>query len=138
MKPSESRNRGPMVGIEYRQPIHDWTVANLERLDVLEVTINHFLVGGPRYRSAAVRLADQVPPIAHGVGLPLGSAVRPDPAYLDRVAGAIMTFGIPSYGEYIALTKLPLANLLCRFKITPGEKCSNGFSCNISEKTLIT
>ncbi len=115
MKPRPNSDRGPLVGIGYRQPIHDWTVAELERFDVLEVTIDHFLVGGPRFRSAATSLAGQIPIVAHGVGLSLGSAVRPDPDYLDRVARAIDALGIPSYSEHLAFTKLPgldLANLL--------------------------
>ena len=115
MKPRHCSNRNPLVGIGYRQPIHDWTAANLERFDVLEVTIDHFLVGGPRFRSAASSLAGQIPLVAHGVGLSLGSAVRPDPTYLDSVASAIEKLGIPSYSEHLAFTKLPgldLANLL--------------------------
>ena len=115
MNSLHNRSRNPFVGIGYRQPIHDWTVANLGRFDVLEVTIDHFLNGGPRFRSAATRLAGQIPLVAHGVGLSLGSAVRPDPHYLERVARAIDTLGIPSYSEHLAFTKLPgldLANLL--------------------------
>ena len=108
-------DRDPSVGIGYRRPIHDWTVGVLDRFDVLEMTIDHFLVGGPRYRSAATWLSDRIPLVAHGVGLSLGSAVPPDPHYLDRVAQAIETLGIPSYSEHLAFTKLPgldLANLL--------------------------
>ena len=42
----------PRVGIGYRDPIGDWICAHLDRFDVLEVTVEHYLYGGTRQRAA--------------------------------------------------------------------------------------
>lgn len=105
----------PRVGIGYRYEIHDWIVSNLDRFDVLEITIDHFLNGGAARRAAIIQLARRIPLVAHGVGLSVGTAVVPDSAYLKSVAAALAALGIESYSEHLAFTRTPghdLANLL--------------------------
>ncbi len=56
-----------------------------------------------------------IPVVAHGVGLSLGTAVRPDRRSLDRVAKTIELIGAPWYSEHLAFTRVPgldLAQLL--------------------------
>ena len=105
----------PRVGIGYRREIHDWIVARLARFDVLEITVDHYLISGANRRREMAALADRIPLVGHGIGLSVGTAVPPDRDYLDRVARAIDDLRIPAYSEHLAFTKVPgrdLANLL--------------------------
>ena len=117
MKPPVSDVTGyvPGVGIGFRMPIRDWTIANLECFDVLEVTIDHYFSGGPTTRRAILDLADRTPMSAHGIGLSIGTDVPLDMAYLDQVAEVLDLIKAPSFSEHLAFTKVPgidLANLL--------------------------
>ncbi len=109
--PSES----PLIGIGFRVPVAKWTLANLHRFDVLEVTVDHYIKGGDYARRAIQNLVDRVPLVLHGVGLSIGTDAPLDEAYLDAVAETIEDLKIPSYSEHLAWTKVPgidLANLL--------------------------
>lgn len=117
-------NASPKVGMGYRAPIDDWTVVNLDRFDVLEVTVDHYLCGGAGLRDSIRGLVGLVPLTAHGIGLSIGTDQPPDPRYLDRVADVLALLKVPSYSEHLAFTKawepdgkegmrvLDLANLL--------------------------
>ncbi len=109
--PSES----PLIGIGFRVPIAKWTLANLHRFDVLEITVDHYIKGGEYVRRAIRNLVDRVPLVLHGVGLSIGTDAPLDEAYLDAVAEAVDDLKVPSYSEHLAWTKVPgidLANLL--------------------------
>lgn len=108
-------NEHPAVGIGLRLPIAKWTLANLHRFDVLEVTVDHYIRGGEYTRKAIRNLVDRVPLVLHGVGLSIGTDVALDEEYLDGVCEAISDLKIPSYSEHLAWTKVPgidMANLL--------------------------
>lgn len=108
-------NVAPLVGIGYRYPIHDWISAHLDRFDVLEVTVDHYLYGGPAMRAALEGLARRIPVVAHGVGLSLGTDAPCDDAYIREVARVVLLLGAPRYSEHLAFTKVPgldLGNLL--------------------------
>lgn len=105
----------PLVGMGFRVPIAKWTLANLHRFDVLEITVDHYIKGGEFVRKAIRNLVDRIPLVLHGVGLSLGTDAHLDEAYLDGVAEAIENLKTPSYSEHLAWTKVPdldLANLL--------------------------
>jgi hypothetical protein len=105
----------PAVGIGYRAAIHDWTRENLDRFDVLEITVDHCLSGGTALRSAIFDLVGRIPLTAHGVGLSIGTDVPLDLAYLDEVAAVVERLKAPAYSEHLAFTRVPgrdLANLL--------------------------
>ena len=107
--------RGPAVGIAYRRAIHAWTRENLDRFDVLEITVDHCLHGDATLRSAIFELVDELPLTAHGVGLSIGTDEPLDLAYLDRVAAVVERLKAPAYSEHLAFTRVPgrdLANLL--------------------------
>ncbi len=105
----------PLIGIGFRVPIAKWTLANLHRFDVLEVTVDHYIRGG-EYTCKAIRnLVDRIPLVLHGVGLSIGTDVPLDDEYLDGVSEVIEDLKVPSYSEHLAWTKVPgidLANLL--------------------------
>lgn len=105
----------PLIGIGFRVPITRWTLANLDRFDVLEVTVDHYLKGGEYARKAIRGLVDRIPLVLHGVGLSIGTDAPLDQEYLDGVVEAIEDLKTPSYSEHLAWTKAPgidLANLL--------------------------
>lgn len=105
----------PLIGIGFRLPIAKWTVTNLHRFDVLEVTVDHYIKGGEYARNATRNLVDRIPLVLHGVGLSIGTDTPLDDAYLDAVAEAVDDLKAPSYSEHLAWTKVPgidLANLL--------------------------
>jgi uncharacterized protein len=107
--------RRPAIGIGYRAAIGDWTRENLDRFDMLEITVDHCIYGGKAQRSAIFNLVDQIPLSAHGVGLSIGTDAPLDLAYLDQVAAVVERLKAPAYSEHLAFTRVPgrdLANLL--------------------------
>lgn len=105
----------PAVGIGYRWSIGDWTAENLDRFDVLEITVDHYIHGNAAQRATIFDLVDRIPLTAHGIGLSIGTDVPLDLRYLDRVADVIERLKAPAYSEHLAFTRVPgrdLANLL--------------------------
>src|SRR5215471_5972250 len=97
----------PAVGVGYRSAIDDWTRENLDRFDVLEITVDHCLAGSRSLRSAIFDLVGRIPLTAHGVGLSLGTDAPVDLAYLDRVAEVVKRLRAPAYSEHLAFTRVP-------------------------------
>src|SRR5215813_13814410 len=97
----------PAVGIGFRAAIDDWTRENLNRFDVLEVTVDHCITGSRTTRSAIFDLVGRIPLTAHGVGLSLGTDAPLDLAYLDRVAEVVERLRAPAYSEHLAFTRVP-------------------------------
>jgi hypothetical protein len=105
----------PAVGLGYRSAIAAWTRANLDRFDVLEVTVDHCIHGGRAQQAEIFDLVGRIPLNAHGVGLSIGTDVPLDLAYLDQVAAIVERLEAPTYSEHLAFTRVPgldLANLL--------------------------
>jgi uncharacterized protein (UPF0276 family) len=105
----------PAVGIGYRWNIDDWTRANLDRFDVLEVTLDHCFGGSEASRAAIFDLVGRIPLTAHGIGLSIGTDVPLDLAYVDEIAGILDRLQAPAYSEHLAFTRVPgrdLGNLL--------------------------
>jgi uncharacterized protein (UPF0276 family) len=109
------RSQLPAVGIGYRSAIAEWIRTNLDRFDVLEITVDHCIHGGRRMTDEIFDLVGRVPLTAHGVGLSIGTDVPLDLAYLDQVAALVDRLDAPAYSEHLAFTRVPgydLANLL--------------------------
>jgi uncharacterized protein len=105
----------PAVGIGYRWNIDEWTRANLDRFDVLEVTLDHCLAGSKASRAAIFDLVGRIPLTAHGIGLSIGTDVPLDLAYVDEIADILDRLQVPAYSEHLAFTRVPgrdLGNLL--------------------------
>jgi uncharacterized protein (UPF0276 family) len=105
----------PAIGIGYRAAIDRWTHENLNHFEVLEITVDHCIVGGEAQRSAIFDLVGRIPLTAHGIGLSIGTDVPLDLAYLDKVAAVVERLRAPAYSEHLAFTRVPgrdLANLL--------------------------
>ena len=105
----------PAIGIGYRRAIDRWTRENLQRFELLEITVDHCILGSEAMHEQIYDLVGQVPLTAHGIGLSIGTDVPLDPAYLDRVAAIVERLKVPAYSEHLAFTRVPgrdLANLL--------------------------
>jgi hypothetical protein len=105
----------PAIGIGYRRHIHEWTRANLACFDVLEITLDHCLIGNEAARAAIFDLVGQIPLTAHGIGLSIGTDVPLDLAYVDAIATILDRLKAPAYSEHLAFTRVPgrdLGNLL--------------------------
>jgi uncharacterized protein len=105
----------PAIGIGYRRHIDEWTRANLARFDVLEITLDHCLIGNEASCAAIFDLVGQIPLTAHGIGLSIGTDVPLDLAYVDEIAAIVDRLKAPAYSEHLAFTRVPgrdLGNLL--------------------------
>jgi uncharacterized protein (UPF0276 family) len=111
----EPATRCRHVGIGYRSALAEWTRANLDRFDVLEITVDYCIHGGAVQRAEIFDLVGHVPLNAHGIGLSIGTDAPLDLAYLDEVADIVERLKAPAYSEHLAFTRVPgrdLANLL--------------------------
>jgi uncharacterized protein len=93
------------VGIGWRPELAAGILANLERIDVIEVVADDHFDAGPRALRALRTLARQVPCWLHGVSLGPASAAPVDARRLDRmarVAGAVEPEG---WSEHLAFVR---------------------------------
>jgi len=103
------------VGLSYRSAVAEWTSANLDRFDLLEITVDHCIHGGRAQREEIFDLVGSIPLTAHGIGLSIGTDVPLDLRYLDEAAAIVDRLKAPAYSEHLAFTRVPshdLANLL--------------------------
>lgn len=95
----------PATGASFRFEIKDRLVQRLADLDVVEVMVDHYLAADVEHREWLRELAREVPVLAHGVGLSLGTCGHPDERYLERVAAAISDLDCRYYSEHLAFTR---------------------------------
>jgi uncharacterized protein len=120
VEPGSGPQRGhavprPAIGIGYRWDIDDWIRANLTHFDLLEVTLDHCMLGCEASHAAIFDLVGQIPLTAHGIGLSIGTDAPLDLAYVDRIAAIVDRLRAPAYSEHLAFTRVPgrdLGNLL--------------------------
>lgn len=105
----------PLVGVGYRHEAGALIRRSIPPIEALEVTVDHCIKGLRVQREALEELPDLCPVFLHGVGLSLGTALQPDPEYLDQVREFARRLRVPWYSEHLAFTKVPgldLAQLL--------------------------
>src|SRR6516165_2621661 len=91
----------PAVGIGYRAAIDDWTRRNLDRFELLEITIDHCMGRDSAAQAAIFELVDRIPLTAHGIGLSIGTDVPLDLHYLDKAAAIVDRLKAPAYSEHL-------------------------------------
>lgn len=105
--PAQELCRPTKVGIGYRRYLHHWTMEHLDRFDIAEITIDHYLWSNEKQRELIEEISRHLPIIGHSVGLSIGTDMPLDHAYLDRVADTLERIGARSYSEHVAFTKAP-------------------------------
>jgi hypothetical protein len=94
------------VGIGFRPEARGALEPRLAELDTVEIVVDD-LISDPAQRDGALAVCRRMPPVAHGVGLSIGTAAAPDVRYLDQVARTLEEIGAPWYSEHLAFTKVP-------------------------------
>jgi len=93
------------VGLGWRPELAAGIVANLDRIDVVEVIADDYFDAGRRALRALRTLARQVPVALHGVGLGLASAGPVETRRLERLARVVDAVEPEAWSEHLAFVR---------------------------------
>jgi uncharacterized protein (UPF0276 family) len=93
------------VGLGWRPELAAGIVANLDRIDVVEVIADDYFDAGRRSLRALRTLARQVPVALHGVGLGLASAAPVETRRLERLARVVDAVEPETWSEHLAFVR---------------------------------
>lgn len=93
------------VGLGYRRPFRSGLFEHRDRVDFLEITIEHFLDPDEETAHELDLLRRHFPLIPHGLNLSLGSAEGLDPSTLDGYTELVGKLAPPWWSEHIACTR---------------------------------
>ena len=99
---AEARDR---FGFGWRAELAAGILANLDRIDVVEVIAENRFCATRTGRRALRTLAAQLPLIVHGVSLGLASTVPVEDRRLDRFARLIEAVGAEGWSEHLAFVR---------------------------------
>jgi uncharacterized protein (UPF0276 family) len=92
------------VGMGWRPELASGILANLDRIDVLEVIAEDYFDDAARMR-ALKTLARQAPVVVHGVSLGMASTARVDRKRLDKMARVVDQIQPESWSEHFAFVR---------------------------------
>jgi uncharacterized protein (UPF0276 family) len=95
------------VGLGYRLPLHQQTLAARDRIDFLEFIADQYLYGSPERTERLLALGEVWPLVPHGVGMSVGSATEVDGDYLDRLGALVEQSDAPWFSDHLSFTKVP-------------------------------
>jgi uncharacterized protein len=93
------------VGLGWRPELAAGIVANLDRIDVVEVIADDYFDAGRRALRALRTLTRQVPVVLHGVGLGLASAAPVETRRLERLARVVEAVEPEAWSEHLAFVR---------------------------------
>jgi uncharacterized protein len=93
------------VGLGFREPFLPELFLNRDRVDFLEITVEHYLNASPEKDQELELLAGHFPLIPHGLNLSLGSAEGLDEAHLRQLSALVRRLDPPWWSEHIAFTR---------------------------------
>jgi len=93
------------VGLGWRAPLAADILANLDRIEVVEVIADDYFDAPGRERQALRWLGRQVPLVLHGVSLGLASTAPVDPVRLDHMARLIGEVEPWLWSEHLAFVR---------------------------------
>jgi uncharacterized protein (UPF0276 family) len=93
------------VGLTWQPPLAAGILANLDRIDVVEVIAEEQFGASSRARRALETLARQVPLLVHGVALGPASTAAVDPRRLDRLARLVDRVEPAFWSEHLACVR---------------------------------
>jgi uncharacterized protein len=92
-------------GLGWRTDLAAGILANLDRIDVVEVIVEDRCCATRAGRRALRTLAAQLPVVVHGVSLGLASTVPVDEARLARIARLVEAIGAEGWSEHLAFVR---------------------------------
>lgn len=92
-------------GLGYRPPFAQALREASDRVDFLEITLEHYLDAGPEKARELADLKSRYTLIPHGLNLSIGSAEGLDHSYLDRVAQLVASLDPPWWSEHVCFTR---------------------------------
>jgi hypothetical protein len=101
----------PKIGLAFRAETFGELSRHLDRVDVLEITVEHWIFGTRRVRAMIEEVARAKPIAVHGVTLSAGTAVAPDPLFLREIRAFLERTDAPWFSEHLAFTKTPRRDL---------------------------
>jgi uncharacterized protein (UPF0276 family) len=93
------------VGLGWRPELAAGILANLDRIDLVEVIADDYVSAGRRAIRALRTLGIQVPLVLHGVSLGLASAVPVDGRRLDTLARVVGAVEPEAWSEHLAFVR---------------------------------
>lgn len=93
------------VGLGWRRELAAGILANLDRIDVLEVIADDFFDASQRERRALRTLAAQTPVVLHGVTLGLASSVQVETKLLEKSARLFEEVRPDYWSEHLAFVR---------------------------------
>jgi uncharacterized protein (UPF0276 family) len=93
------------VGLGWRPSLAAGILANIDRIDLVEVIADDYFDSSTSTRQGLATLAHQVPLYLHGVGLGLASAASVDEKRLDRLARLVDTVEPIGWSEHLAFVR---------------------------------
>ncbi len=93
------------VGLGWRPELAAGILANLDRVDLVEVIADDYVGAGRRELRALRTLAIQVPLVLHGVSLGLASAAPVDGRRLDALARVVGAVEPQAWSEHLAFVR---------------------------------
>jgi len=92
------------AGIGFREPLKGELFMNRDKVDWLEITVDHFMDASPEKAHELNLLIEHFKLIPHGLDLSLGSAEGIDDDYMRKFAKIIERVNPPYWSEHIAFT----------------------------------
>jgi uncharacterized protein (UPF0276 family) len=93
------------VGLGWRPPLAAEILANLDRIDVVEVIADDYFDASRRRLSPLRTLAAQVPVMLHGVSLGMASTAPVDASRLDKMARLVDVVRPEAWSEHLAFVR---------------------------------
>jgi uncharacterized protein (UPF0276 family) len=125
-------------GLGWRAELGAGIIANLDRIDVLEVLAEDFLEATQAQRKGLRFLREQVPVVVHGTSLGLASTERVDRARLDAVARVIGWLEPEFWSEHLAFVRAGGAEVGHLAAPPRNEATLAGLARNVEEARRVT
>ena len=92
-------------GLGWRPQLAAGILANLDRIDIVEVIADDYFDAPSKHHRALATLAAQVPIALHGIGMGLASACRADQKRIDAMARLVERIQPESWSEHLAFVR---------------------------------
>jgi len=123
---------GDSVGLGWRPELAAGILANLQRIDVIEVIADDYLDASRKKRRSLSTLAAQVPMTLHGVSLGMASCSPVDGRRLDKMARLINELRPAAWSEHLAFVRAGGIEIGHLAAAPRTEETIEGTRCNLA------